>query len=49
LMFIISIPLYVETATVVSSRHVTSNGLSSEQVITLYNVPSSLRITSVLL
>ena len=49
LMFIISMPLYADTARVVSSRHVTSNGLSSEQVITLYNVPSSLRITSLLL
>jgi hypothetical protein len=38
-MFIISIPLYVDTATVVSSRHVTSNGYPSEQGIALSNVP----------
>jgi hypothetical protein len=48
LMFIISIPLFVDTTTVASSRHVTSKGLPSEQIITLSNVPSSLRITSLL-
>jgi hypothetical protein len=40
----ISIPLYVDTATVVSSRHVTSYESHSERVITLSNVPSLLRI-----
>jgi uncharacterized SAM-binding protein YcdF (DUF218 family) len=40
LMFIISIPLFVDTTTVASSRHVTSKGLPSEQIITLSNVPS---------
>jgi hypothetical protein len=46
LMLIIYIPLYVDTATVTSSRHVTSNGSLSEQGISLSHVPSSLRITS---
>jgi RNA-splicing ligase RtcB len=38
--------LYVDTATVVSSRYVTSNELLGKQVISSSNVPSSLRITS---
>jgi hypothetical protein len=42
-MLIIYIPLYVDTATVASSRHVTPNGSLSEQGISLSNVPSSLR------
>jgi hypothetical protein len=40
LMFIISMPLYVDTATVESFTYVTSNGLLSEQDISLSNVPS---------
>jgi hypothetical protein len=41
-------PLFVDTATVVSSRHVTSNEFLGKQVISLSNVPSSLRITSII-
>jgi hypothetical protein len=37
-MLIIYIPLYVDTATVASSRHVTPNGSLSEQGISLSNV-----------
>jgi hypothetical protein len=41
-MFIISIPLFVDTTTVASSRHVTSKGLPSEQIIKIQDILSTI-------